>query len=90
MKKALLTAGCCVLLFGCNKKTVAQIIEDAKEAVRNEFALKYKPGDCEKWKALESNGYAKKGSAVINCDSNFNPSLGLVIVTGKQIGRAHV
>lgn len=77
MRKAILTAGCCVLLFGCDKKTDAQIIDEAKEAVKNELMQKYKPGDCDRWKILESSGYAKKGSAVINCDTNFNPSLGL-------------
>lgn len=61
----------------CYAKSDAQIVNDAKEAVRKELSQKYKPGDCERWRLLEDSGKARSGSAVINCDSNFNPLLGL-------------
>lgn len=73
----LLIAGLLFLSPFCYAKSDAQIVNDAKEAVRKELSQKYKPGECERWRTLEGSGKARSGSAVINCDSNFNPLLGL-------------
>ncbi|EJV1068780.1 TPA: hypothetical protein ACS61N_000354 [Klebsiella oxytoca] len=75
--RRLLIAGLLFLSPFCYAKSDAQIVNDAKEAVRKELSQKYKPGDCERWRLLEGSGKARGGSAVINCDSNFNPLLGL-------------
>lgn len=75
--RRLLIAGLLFLSPFCYAKSDAQIINDAKEAVRKELSQKYKPGECERWRLLEGGGKARSGSAVINCDSNFNPLLGL-------------
>lgn len=76
MKQVIIT-GLLFLSPFCYAKSDAQIVNDAKEAVRKELSQKYKPGDCERWRLLEASGKARSGSAVINCDSNFNPLLGL-------------
>lgn len=75
--RRLLIAGLLFLSPFCYAKSDAQIVNDAKEAVRKELSQKYKPGECERWRTLEGSGKARSGSAVINCDSNFNPLLGL-------------
>lgn len=76
MRQVIIT-GLLFLSSFCYAKSDAQIVNDAKEAVRKELSQKYKPGECERWRTLEGSGKASSGSAVINCDSNFNPLLGL-------------
>lgn len=75
--RRLIIIGLLFLSHFCYAKSDTQIINDAKEAVRKELSQKYKPGECERWRTLEGSGKARSGSAVINCDSNFNPLLGL-------------
>ena len=75
--RRLIIIGLLFLSHFCYAKSDTQIINDAKEAVRKELSQKYKPGDCERWRLLEASGKARSGSAVIICDSNFNPLLGL-------------
>lgn len=77
MKKHALGIVLAALAFSVNAQSVEQIEFAAKLAVKNEVMKRYKPGDCDRWKALEKSGQAKAGSALANCDSAFNPAFDL-------------
>ncbi|EAN3488463.1 hypothetical protein EFJ13_12715 [Salmonella enterica] len=63
--------------FFVQSESIERIEDQAKLAVKNEIIKQYKPGNCEKWKVLESSGQAKVGSALANCDGAFNPAFEL-------------
>ncbi|QFH49765.1 hypothetical protein [Leclercia adecarboxylata] len=77
MKKHALGIILTTLVFSVHAQSVEQIESAAKLAVKNEVMKRYKPGDCERWKTLESRGQAKFGSALVNCDGAFNPAFDL-------------
>ncbi|EAB9986811.1 hypothetical protein F8G92_20295 [Salmonella enterica subsp. enterica serovar Reading] len=77
MKKHALGIILTALAFSVHAQSVEQIESSAKIAVKNEVMKRYKPGDCDRWKALEQSGQAKVGSALANCDSSFNPAYDL-------------
>ncbi|EBT1103595.1 hypothetical protein CHZ98_02660 [Salmonella enterica] len=49
----------------------------AKAAVTNKLEARYKPGECDKWKAMASGGSIAPENAIAKCDNDFNPAYGL-------------
>ena len=48
-----------------------------KDAVTKKLEDRYKPGECDKWKAMASGGAIANGNAIAKCDNDFNPAYGL-------------